>query len=115
MSALDKQEGGGHYKNLVIQPVEYITKNNLGFIEGNIVKYISRHGSKNGAEDIKKVIHYCELLLELEYGTEQDPGECGHTWVYYPGNSSRQCSDCKLIEKFEDNKALVDHKRKSTI
>ena len=50
-----------------IQPIEYITSNGLGFIEGNVVKYISRHKSKNGAEDIRKVIHYCELLLELEY------------------------------------------------
>lgn len=73
MGALDKQEGGSHYKNLKIQPIEFITANNLGFIEGSIVKYISRHRSKNGAEDIRKVIHYCELLLELEY-KEKDGG-----------------------------------------
>jgi hypothetical protein len=42
--------------------------NKLPFIDGCIVKYASRHRSKNGAEDIKKIIHYCELLLELEYG-----------------------------------------------
>jgi len=67
MSALNKQEGGNHYK-LVIQPIEYIVRNQLPFIEGCIVKYATRHRSKNGAEDIKKIIHYCELLLELEYG-----------------------------------------------
>jgi hypothetical protein len=67
-SALDKQEGGNHYKNMKIQPIEFITANNLGFIEGNVVKYICRHGAKNGAEDIKKVIHYCELLLQTKYG-----------------------------------------------
>ena len=61
MSALNKQEGGDHYK-LAIQPIEYITANNLDFIRGNIVKYATR--DKNGAEDIKKIIHYCELLLE---------------------------------------------------
>ena len=49
-------------------PIEYITKNNLDFCEGNIVKYISRHKLKNGAEDIKKVIHYAQLILELQYG-----------------------------------------------
>ena len=49
-------------------PVEYISKKNLDFCEGNIIKYISRHKLKNGAEDIKKVIHYAELILELQYG-----------------------------------------------
>ena len=66
MSALDKQQGGSHYQT-PIQPIEYIHANGLGFIEGNIIKYITRHKSKNGAEDIRKIIHYCELLLELEY------------------------------------------------
>ena len=62
-----RQEGGSHY-HTAIQPIEYIHANELGFIEGNIIKYATRHKSKNGAEDIKKIIHYCELLLELEYG-----------------------------------------------
>lgn len=66
-SALATQQGGTHYKDLKIQPIEYIHANKLGYIEGNIVKYITRHKEKNGAEDIKKIIHYCELLLELEY------------------------------------------------
>ena len=68
--ALRKQEGGNHYKDMKIQPVEFITANNLGFIEGNVVKYICRHASKNGAEDIRKVIHYCELLLQTKYGVK---------------------------------------------
>ena len=67
-SALDKQEGGSHYKEMPIQPVEFIVANNLGFLEGNVIKYICRHHSKNGKEDIKKAIHYCELLLETKYG-----------------------------------------------
>jgi hypothetical protein len=67
-NALDKQEGGNHYKDMAIQPVEFITANNLGFLEGNVVKYICRHHAKNGAEDIKKAIHYCELLLQTKYG-----------------------------------------------
>lgn len=66
-SALDVQEGGGHYKDLKIQPVEYIHANNLPFIEGCVVKYVSRHRAKNGAQDIKKAIHFLNLLLELEY------------------------------------------------
>lgn len=67
-TALDKQEGGNHYKDMKIQPVEFITANELGFLEGNVVKYICRHHAKNGAEDIKKAIHYCELLLQTKYG-----------------------------------------------
>lgn len=66
-SPLSKQEGGGHYKGMVIQPVEYITKNYIPFIEGSVIKYVSRHRNKNGKEDIKKAIHFLELLLELEY------------------------------------------------
>jgi hypothetical protein len=65
---LSNQVGGNHYKDMKIQPIEFITANNLGFIEGNVVKYICRHEAKNGAEDIKKVIHYCELLLQTKYG-----------------------------------------------
>lgn len=66
MSALDKQEGGDHYKT-AIQPIEFIHANKLGFVEGNVVKYVTRHRNKNGAEDIRKAIHYLELLLDLEY------------------------------------------------
>ena len=71
VDALRKQEGGNHYKDMTIQPVEFITANNLGFLEGNVVKYICRHHAKNGAEDIKKAIHYCELLLQTKYGEKQ--------------------------------------------
>ena len=66
--ALDSQTGGSHYKSMVIQPTEFISKNGLGFIEGNIIKYACRHQDKNGAEDIRKIKHYCDLLLELKYG-----------------------------------------------
>ena len=69
--ALDKQVGGSHYKDCVIQPVDYIVKNNLDFLEGNVVKYITRHKTKNGIEDIRKVIHYAELILEKKYGKEK--------------------------------------------
>ncbi len=67
-SALDKQVAGTHYKSMAIQPVEFITKNSIGFLEGNIIKYVCRHHAKNGVDDIRKAIHYCELLLETKYG-----------------------------------------------
>ncbi len=64
MKAHDKQVGGQHYKTLPIQPIDYIRKNGLGWFEGNIVKCITRHKQKGQIEDIKKVIHYAELILE---------------------------------------------------
>ena len=67
MSALTKQQSGDHYMKCSIQPIEYIHSNSLQFMEGNIVKYITRHKNKGGADDIKKIIHYCQLILELEY------------------------------------------------
>lgn len=67
MSSLNKQVAGSHYKDLPIQPVEYIYANKLDYLAGNVVKYISRHKAKGGAADVNKAIHYCELILELEY------------------------------------------------
>lgn len=65
-TALDIQVGGSHYKQFGIQPMEYIFANNLGFVEGCIVKYISRWRDKGGIEDLKKIQHYCQLLIENE-------------------------------------------------
>ena len=73
MSALNQQKGGSHYKDQKIQPIEYIHANGLGFMEGNVVKYVTRHKAKNGRQDIEKAIHYLELLLELEYSDSDTP------------------------------------------
>jgi hypothetical protein len=64
----NRQVGGDHYEKCGIMPTTYIRANNLDFFEGNIVKYVTRHKDKNGAEDIKKVIHYAEMILEDVYG-----------------------------------------------
>lgn len=66
-STLKTQEGGDHYKKMGIQPVEYIRANGLDYFEGNVIKYITRHRSKNGAEDLKKAKHYIDMILEEEY------------------------------------------------
>lgn len=57
----EKQIGGSHYKNFHIQPYEFISKNNLSFFQGNVIKYVCRYLNKNGIEDLDKIIHYCEL------------------------------------------------------
>jgi hypothetical protein len=72
-SALDKQESGNHYKDKGIQPIVYIHANNLGFCEGNVVKYVTRWRDKGGEADLRKAIHYLELLIELETGQSQPP------------------------------------------
>ena len=64
VKASEKQIGGNHYKDMPIQPSEYITKNGIGWYEGNAIKYITRYKTKNGKQDIEKAIHYLELLLE---------------------------------------------------
>ena len=64
--ALSTQVGGGHYKGMAIQPVEFIHKNGIGFCEGAAIKYLCRWRSKNGIEDLKKARHFIDLLIELE-------------------------------------------------
>ena len=60
------QHGGTHYKSKPIQPWDYIAQNNLGYFEGNIVKYISRWRDKGGIQDLRKAQHYLEKLIDLE-------------------------------------------------
>lgn len=65
-SAFDTQVGGSHYKQFAIQPTEFIYKNNLGFLEGNAIKYLTRWKIKGGLEDLKKARHYVDMLIEME-------------------------------------------------
>ena len=67
-SKLKEQVGGDHYSKLAIQPVEYITKNKLSYLAGNVIKYVTRYKDKNGLQDLQKAKHYVEILIELEEG-----------------------------------------------
>lgn len=67
MSAYDKQIGGSHYKDMTIQPSEFINKNNLPFAEGNAIKYICRHKHKGERQDLEKAKHYIDMILERDY------------------------------------------------
>jgi hypothetical protein len=71
MSANDKQIAGTHYSNKAIQPWDFITSNNIGYLEGNVIKYISRWKEKGGVNDLLKAQHYLEKLLELQ-GIKKD-------------------------------------------
>jgi hypothetical protein len=68
-NALDRQVGGNHYKDLKIQPIEFIHANNIPFCEANAIKYLCRHRAKNGRQDLEKAKHYIDLLIKLEYGS----------------------------------------------
>lgn len=77
-SANMKQIGGDHYKT-PIEPWDYIVANNIGYLEGNVIKYVSRYKSKNGLQDLEKALHYLEKLIEVktaeEYGQENDTSD----------------------------------------
>jgi hypothetical protein len=71
MSALDRQEGGSHYKGYAIQPVEFIHQNDLGFLEGCVIKRLCRWQMKDGIKDLRKAIHEIELLIEQTEAAEK--------------------------------------------
>lgn len=71
MSAIVKQpanaiqHGGQHYKGMPIEPWDYIVANDIGFLEGNAIKYLTRWKSKNGVEDLHKALHYVQKAIEV--------------------------------------------------
>lgn len=71
-SAFETQVGASHYKDMKIQPMEYALANNLNLAQGNVVKYVSRYKAKNGKEDLEKAIHCIQLLIEHEYGEDNE-------------------------------------------
>lgn len=66
MSANDVQVAGSHYKAKAIQPWDYIIGNNIGYMEGNVIKYVSRWRDKGGVDDLLKARHYLDKLIEVE-------------------------------------------------
>ena len=65
-NVLATQVGGDHYSKLAIQPVEYINANHLTYLQGNVIKYVTRYKDKNGLQDLQKAKHYIDMLIELE-------------------------------------------------
>lgn len=64
MTANDQQVGGDHYKGQPIQPWDFIVANQMGYLEGNVVKYVCRWKNKNGLQDLLKARHYLDKLIE---------------------------------------------------
>jgi len=90
MKSLDHQVAGNHYRKYAIQPVEYTVRNDLSFLAGSVIKYVTRYKDKGGAEDIRKAMHYLELILEFEYPDYPDIG--------HPGNITRPPEDTTIYE-----------------
>ena len=68
---MSEQVGGNHYRNKAIEPIQYIMENGLGYCEGNVIKYVTRHQEKGKSEDIRKAIQYLKFILKHEYGEEE--------------------------------------------
>ena len=62
-----RQVGGSHYQ-LAIQPIDYIMDNGLDYMQGNVIKYVTRYKKKNGIDDLRKAAHYIEMMIEREQG-----------------------------------------------
>jgi len=71
--ASETQIGGDHYKDFPIQPGEFCTKNKLGGLQSSIVGRICRYDKPTGGglEDLKKIKHEVDLIIEWE-GWEEE-------------------------------------------
>lgn len=109
MSALDIQIGGEHYKTAKIQPVQYIEANGLLFLEGCVVKRVTRHDKPTGKgrQDIEKAIHELQLLLELRYG-EPAPAVPRSCPFCSAEEGSLHHPDCHLMRRSKSRLAAGD-------
>jgi hypothetical protein len=62
-----------HYSRYAIEPIDFISLNNIGFEAGNVIKYVTRYDAKNGLEDLQKARRYLDFLIAKEQG--QRPSE----------------------------------------
>lgn len=93
MSALKTQCGGTHYRDMAIQPIEFIHANGIPFAEGNVIKYVSRWRSKNGIADLEKARHFLDLLIELERKNAD-------ALTPFPGLPPDECDGCGNIGRW---------------
>ena len=87
---LATQVGGTHYKKMAIQPVEFALVNGLNTSQANIIKYACRHADKDGARDLEKAIHYCDLWLDIYRARGLPWVGIGIEWPWEAGLSPAQ-------------------------
>ncbi len=81
--ANDKQIAGTHYKTPV-EPWDAILAWELGYLDGNVIKYVARWRKKGGLEDLRKAQHYLEKLIEVEAGAQTPPTTPEPPLVIFP-------------------------------
>lgn len=64
------QHGGNHYLDMGIQPIDYAEENGLTPTEFSIIKYVSRHRRKGKLDDLKKALHFMQMLARQHYDCE---------------------------------------------
>lgn len=73
--------GGTHYKGQRLEHWDYTVRAlNNRYLEGNITKYVLRHRSKNGLQDLEKAQHYLTKLQEEFAAGRVDPHVTDHTF-----------------------------------
>ena len=76
----NKQIGGTHYRQMKIQPSEFVIENKLLFPEGNVIKYICRHPYKDGKQDLEKAKHFIDMIIERDYGPQESWTDGYNKW-----------------------------------
>jgi hypothetical protein len=72
-NADDVQHGGTHYKKFKYETWNVILDWELGYLDGNAVKYLSRWKHKGGVQDLRKAAHYIQKLIEVEEFNDGHP------------------------------------------
>ena len=85
MNITDEQVGGTHYKDMNIEPIDYIMANGLNYLEGNVIKYVSRWRTKDGLRDLHKAKHYIQMLIDAEK-KENKRRPDGFNWGGFPNS-----------------------------
>lgn len=88
MGANEEQVGGRHYIERAIQPWDYIIANKMGYLEGNIIKYVSRYKDKNGIEDLVKAAHYLDKLIEVTRSENERVSKAANSTVTVTGKEA---------------------------
>ena len=88
MGANEEQVGGRHYIEKAIQPWDYIIANQMGYLEGNIIKYVSRYKEKNGVEDLIKAAHYLDKLIEVTRRENERVSKAANSTVTVAGKEA---------------------------
>lgn len=90
------QIGGAHYKKMGQQPVDLFAATGCSFFEGSVIKYVCRYKDKNGKEDLKKALHYVNMIKNYEY---ENLGFFGKLWKRFKGwrNKRRRSLSAKIF------------------